>query len=58
MSGSASKRPHPSYEEGKVRDKRIKEAQARNERDQRGGLLDLIKRSIRKPAAEDASAKS
>ena len=53
MSGSLKKRPRPSVEEGKVRDERIEEAQARNESDQRSGLLDLIKRSIRKPATKD-----
>lgn len=48
MSGSTPKRPHPSYEDGKLRDREIAELQeqaAEAGDDQRASLLDLIKRA-------------
>lgn len=55
MGGSPSKRPRPSYEDGKLRDPSIEAMQkdAANEgQDQKDGLLNLIKRSVQKPAPE------
>ena len=49
MGGSPSKRPRPSYEDGKVRDPRVEEMQkasAEQGENQRGGLLRLIRRAI------------
>lgn len=57
MGGSASKRPRPSYEDGKVRDLKIAEMQrdaARDDQDQRSGLMKLLRRTVHRPAATDA----
>ena len=48
MGGLPSKRPRPSYEDGKVDDPRIEEMQkaaAKDGDDQRSGLMRLIKRA-------------
>lgn len=53
MGGSASKRPPPSYIEGKVRDPEIERLQSEHaDDDQRGGLLQLIRNAVKKPASK------
>lgn len=53
MSGSKSKRPRPSYEDGKTRDpeiERLQEECAEAGDDQKSGLLALLRRAVQKPA--------
>ena len=57
MGGSPSKRPLPSYEDGKLRDSRIEEMQkaaAKDGDDQHSGLIKLLRRATHQPAAKDA----
>ena len=58
MGGSSSKRPRPSYEDGKLRDPRIEAMQkdaAKDGDDQRSGLVRLIRRAVRLPQAPSRS---
>lgn len=48
MSGSPSKRPRPSYEEGEARDPEVRKMLEESVEDE-DGLLALIKRSVTKP---------
>lgn len=52
MSGSASKRPRPSYEEGKTRDPEIERLQGQvadqGSKGQKDRLVEMIKRSVQK----------
>lgn len=52
MGGNKNKRPHPSYEDGKLRDPSIEKMQDREY--QRGDLARLIKKAVKGKAPQGA----